>query len=241
MCHTHTMHVPPPERLVLELLDQFRQLTTSQLRSLAFPDAASRTTCDRVLARMLTAGYVDRVTQRRLIGSGQSGSGEYIWQLGSQGHRLVGRDGRWRTRAISYHTLAISDVAVRLRAAERAGEVVVRSIDTEPDCWVTVQSIDLRPDLSVELERPGTGARLAVFIEVDLGTERQSRITEKLTRYMDAYQRATRGDMPELRRIVFVSETQARADEIAWLVRKMPEDQRKYFRSVTLDSFPQGM
>lgn len=235
------MNVPAPDRLVLDVLDRYSQLTTSHVRELVFSTAKSRTTCDRVLARMYRDGYIDRASRRRLIGGAEGGSGEFVWTLGTHGWRLVGREGRYRPRAISYHSLAISDAVVRLHLSERAGEVIIRSIVSEPDCWLMVQGIDLRPDLAVELERPGTGAKLAAFIEVDLGTERASRITEKLTRYMDAYRRATNQDMAELRRIVFVCENEPRRREIEWLIGKLSEEQAKYFRSVLLETFPKGM
>lgn len=227
------MHVPPPEHDVIQALDDLKQLTTGQLRSLVFPDAKSPTTCYRVLTRLERDGYIALVVKRR--------HGENIWQLGSQGWRLMGHTGRWYGRALSYHSLAIGDVAVRLRQAERAGSIRVASQVTEPDCWLMVQGVDLRPDMYLELERPETGATLLVFVEVDMGTEPARRITEKLERYVSAYQRATAADLPYLPRIVFVCDKEPRRAEIARLIAKLPETEARRFRSVLLETFPQYM
>jgi hypothetical protein len=68
----------------------YGQLTTTHVRELVFPAANSRTTCDRVLRRLLADGYVATVSRRRLVRGRGGGSGEHVWELGPTDWRLTG-------------------------------------------------------------------------------------------------------------------------------------------------------
>ena len=80
-------------------------------------------------------------------------------------------------------------------------------------------------------------------VPLDVGAARDqlTQIVEKLRRYMDGYKRATRAELPEYRRIYFVSENEPRRAEIGRLIDRLEEGERKYFRSVLLEAFPASL
>ena len=237
-CHTRCMTLSPRDRQIVRLADYFGQLSTGQLQALAFTDLKSRSSCDRTLKRLTETKYLAKVEKRRVVGGAHGGSGEYVWQLGPAGWEICKREGRWHRHAVDYHTLAIVDVYVRLTVAQRAGGLNLDGFTPEPECHVTVDGIELKPDLLVELSRPGSGAKLNAWLEIDLGTERQARLSEKMARYAKAYRSGRVDPFP---RVVFVAHDAERAREIGWLISRLPADESVLFRSLDIASFPQGL
>jgi hypothetical protein len=234
------MVLPQTERTLIQLLDYFDQLTTSQLRRLVFFDSRSRTTCDRVLKRMLTDGYVAQIERHRPQGGKRGGSGEYVWRLGKEGWRLCGYEKRWPTeKRVDYHSLTVGSIYVKLREDERLGKYKLTGFTPEPESWKTIQGIELKADLLIELERPGA-ATMTAYIEMDMGTQRPARITEKLDRYQRAYAVATDEDLAELPRVVFVAHSPERRDELDWIIKRFGNEHR-YFYTATADEFPDDM
>lgn len=180
-----TYELSERDRLVVEYVGRFRQLTAGQLRTFVFGELASQTPCDRTLKRLVDGKYLMRL--HRLVGGTQGGSAQYVYQLGRQGWRLLERAGEyWAPRAVNLHALAVADCLVKLKAAERAGALEVSSFLTEPACHVKVGGLLLTPDAFVELKFGGSGERLMSWLEVDRGTEHLSTIQEKCERYWKA-------------------------------------------------------
>lgn len=222
------------DRHILRLTDYFGQASTAQLAALVFPDVASRTSYDRTLRRLLADGYLYRIEKRRRTGGARGGSGEYIYSLGPEGWRICKREGRWHRRAVDYHALSIVDAYTRLMDQQRAGVFSLRGFTPEPECHLTVDGYELRPDAYTELERGGRVLKL--WLEIDLGTERPARIADKLRRYVGAYRS---GKVDPFPRVVFVTPDSERTSELAWIIKRRPEEEQPLFRVVEMASFPQ--
>jgi hypothetical protein len=88
------------------------------------------------------------------------------------------------------HTLAVSDLYVRLRQAERAGLVELLAFDAEPACWRSYTRLGgaaglLKPDAFVRL---GVGEYEDSFlVEVDLGTEHRGQLTRQHRAYHEYF------------------------------------------------------
>jgi hypothetical protein len=244
--HTDVMVLPFKDRQIISLMDYFVQMTTAQLRTALFAEAKSRTSCDRVLKRLERDDYIRRIERPRPIGGGSGGSGVTVWSLGRRGWQMCDKAGRYHvdTRT-NYHTLTIAELYVRLREAERNGDLKVNGFQPEPECWLSVDGIELQPDLLVELERPGSGKRLTSWLEIDMNTQRPARLNEKMERYKKAHERIddeqlARFDGGNFPLVVFVCHDDDRQREIAWLIERRDDDPR-LFRAVTLDNFPLNM
>lgn len=232
------MTLSPRDLQIIRHADYFGQLSTGQFLSLDFAESKSRTSCDRALKRLVDDRYLAKVEKRRSVGGARGGSGEYVYMLGPAGWAICKREGRYHRRAVDYHALAIVDVYVRLIHAQRDGSVVLDGFTPEPECHLTVDGVELKPDLLIELSRPDSGAELSAWLEIDLGTERQARLSEKMARYAKAYRSGRVDPYP---RVVFVAHDDERAREIGWMVSRLPADEAVLFRSVSINEFPQAL
>lgn len=151
----------------------------------------------------------------------------------------MGRDAGYPYRSVHYHTLAIADAFIGLKRLEREGTIEVIGVATEPDTWRVIAGADLRPDLYVELGIPSKRMSISLWIEIDMGTERQKQLKEKLARYWHAYQHATAEDMAVYPRVLFLVPDDERLKEINWLINSGPEEARELFRVQKQDCFPQ--
>src|SRR3954470_16863870 len=172
---------------VVQLIAQFKQASSRQVHELLFSDV-SYTPADRTLRRLTDRGYLTRI-ERRAVGGSRGGSGQYVYGLGRRGFYLF-YDGRFNpARTVNYHALAILDCYITLRRLELAGRLSITGLSTEPDCWVRVGGDELKPDLFIELSR-APGDSLMLWLEVDMATEGQRQIRDKLARYWRAYNNA---------------------------------------------------
>lgn len=219
------------DRAVVQLVARFGQLTSAHVYALVFP-GLSQTPCDRALRRLTERRYLARI-ERRLVGGSRGGSGQYVYQLGRDGHALFSTGRYVPARAINFHSLAIADAYIALKQLERAGRLKIAGYMTEPDCHVTIGRAELKPDLYAELVRPD-GARLKVFYEVDMGTQGPLRIKEKLERYWWAYNHADSGEWPEFPVVAFVAVDDDRADELRWIIDQGPREALPLFKVTTI-------
>jgi hypothetical protein len=224
---------------ILEDLDQFRLLTTRQIQRLHLPvrplgahatiSAATRGTT-RILTRLESLGIVARLERR--IGGVKHGSASTIWHLGSAGERFLRhRRGdatrrRYQEPGLMFvtHTLAVADVAVRLREHARAGHFDLLQLQSEPACWrpftaATGEPVTLKPDLFAVTA--DTSTETHSFVEVDLGTEHMPAITRKCR----VYQRYERTGIEQTEHglfpaIVWIVPTQKRARDIRDAITK---------------------
>lgn len=223
------------DRRIVALVGAFGQLTSKHVKALAFPDNDSMTPCNERLKKLTQMKMLARV-ERRLVGGDGGGSGLYSYQLGPAGWKLCGREGKyWGRKSIDHHALAIADVFVMLKEAERAGSIQVVGVSTEPDCWEVVGGEELRPDMLAEVALPHIGKRRLVWLEVDLGTERQRHVTEKVDRYIRAYKHAPDGYRFPL--VVFVAPDQERVLAIRWLIERRAGEYEALFQTVDNSEF----
>lgn len=223
------------DRAIVSAVGRFGQLSSKQIRELIF-DNTSKTPCDRALRRLTDSRYLARI-ERRMVGGDKGGSGQYVYQLGNRGHYLLKEVGKYRpARAVNYHSVAIADSYLAIRRLELDGVLDILGFTTEPDCWVNIEGSELKPDLYIELVKRGDS--LKVWFEVDLGTEGQKQIKDKLTRYWRAYNDADSRVWAEFPVVVFVAVDAERDKELVWLIDQGPADAKRLFRVTTKDQLP---
>ena len=175
------------DRQVVELVAKFRQLTSGQIRDSLFAELASTTPLDRTLKRLVERKHLSRL--KRLVGGDQGGSGQYVYQLGRAGWKLLGKPGAyWAPRTVNPHTLAVADCYVTLKQAEQRDELAVIQFTTEPECHRAVGDVLLTPDAHIEIGDRINGVKQTCYLEIDRGTERIDVIRAKCIRYWKAYQ-----------------------------------------------------
>ena len=173
---------------------------------------------------------------------GLSGLGQAVLGVGGP----LGRRRRsvWETKPwFQDHTLAISELYVRLVEISRQGAAELLAFDTEPSCWraftgIGGQRVTLKPDASVCL---GTGEyEQRAFIELDLASEHLPTITRKCQRYLAYWhsgleQRAS-GVFP---RIWWLVPTLARAEGITSVIARLADSAHHLFRVALSEEAPE--
>jgi len=175
----------PRDRAIVEAVQTFRQLAARQIEQLFFADGspASRSgRARRTLRRLVACRAVGRIPERSIGG----------WANGSQGYVYV--PPRSVANIRDPHTLAIAELYVRLRTAERAGLCQLIEFEPEP----TMDGHAFIPDAEVQLQVGGRTRH--VFVEIDQGTESKARLVAKLAAYEAAYHSWTKPVFP---RVVF--------------------------------------
>jgi hypothetical protein len=246
-------NLPSRERALVETVARLRLLSHAQLASLlergdggSSPVSAARS-ARRILARLTAHGVLARLQRR--VGGVRAGSAGYVYYLGPVGQRLIayweGRGlvrGRFRPEPggrYVRHRLAVSELFVQLRGADRDGELDLLAFDAEPDCWR--RSVDgfggslvLKPDAFV---RVGIGAyEERCFVEVDLATESRSVIAAKVRAYLDYFhsggEQAAHGVFP---RVVVLTNSEVRRAALVDVVTRLPAEHWTLFTVATLD------
>ena len=206
--------MPLRDRAIVETVARLTLVSGRQLTDLFFgdiPHPGTRTRrAGRVLGRLVEQRVLDHLERRR--GGFGGGSSAWVYGLGPAGRRMVAYwagEGLPRSRsahepgaAWTAHTLAVGDLFVGLRDAERAGRVELLNFDAEPACWRRYTGLGgaagvLKPDAYVRL---GLGEfEDAFLIEVDLGSEHRG----QLTRQHHAYGEYFRSGVEQARTGVF--------------------------------------
>lgn len=186
----------PRDRDILDSLERFRLLSSTLIRQLHFADLHGKDdgarAVNRVMSRLEQLRLVSRMEQR--IGGFQGGSTSLTWQLSLSGHRLQGAlTGRAQQSPLpasswlfAMHTLGVAEVAVGVLHAERARDLELLRLDTEPACWQEFVSLTgalqrLKPDLYVVTANAAFEEHS--FVEVDLGTEHRPTLQRKARVY----------------------------------------------------------
>lgn len=230
--YASSMQIAARDLAIIRLVGRFNQATAAQIAETIFHENASKTAQTRVLARLTKDKFLARIN-RRLPGGPKGGSPMYVYQLGPEGWRLFTRK-RWPgLYAVNYHSLAIVDAYLSVLRLERLELGTISSYLTEPESHVVMAGQDLRPDLHVEFEVPGKGT-LALYIEVDLATERRKQLTEKMARYYQAWKHTDAETFPL---IVFLVPDDYRKQEIGRIVKAGGEDWPALFHVQELDKF----
>lgn len=218
---------------VVALVGRFRLMTAEQIRSVIFPSQASKTPLDRSLARLTASGYLTRLA--RMVGGPGGGSGQYVYQLGRAGWRMLGKGGGYRPlRTVDVHTLTIAECFVQLKQLEQRGALSVITYEPEPGCHRIVAGTPLTPDAYAELGLQAQRLKYAFWLEIDRDTENPETIRGKCVRYWRAY-KAWDGDVFPY--VVFVVPDAARQHELQRVIAGGPDEAQALFRVYQLDDF----
>lgn len=225
------------DRQIVLSIGRFGQATSGQLRDMHFSNVKSLTPMQRALTRLVERKYLKRI-DRRMVGGNGAGSGQYVYQLGSAGWTFCLKAGQyWPFRSINLHTLAIVDTYVELLRLEQRGRITIAGAFTEPDNWVTIAGADLRPDLHIEVSDSIRRQNTSLWIEIDMGTERQGQIKDKLAKYFHAYQHATSDELSVFPIVLFIAPDDARARELRYIIERGPKDAQQLFLVSTSPQF----
>jgi len=240
--------MPLRDRQIVEAVARLTLVSGGQLINLFFIDISNASTrsrrARRVLGRLVEQRVLDRLERRH--GGVGGGSSAWVYALGPAGRRIVaywGGEGLPRSRSAyepssmwTAHTLAVSNLYVRLRDAERAARVELLAFDGEPACWRRYTRLGgvagvLKPDAYIRL---GVGEfEDSFFAEIDMGTERRG----QLTRQHHAYREYFRAGVEQTKTGIFpgvlwiVPDTQ-RAALLTDIQRGLPEQTRRLFTAV---------
>jgi len=214
----------PRDAMVVRQVGRLGQMSTAHLRAALF-HGVTQTPLDRSLSRLVRARYLLPVGRR--VSSAKGGAGSVVYQLGPRGWVMLEKPGRyWPYRSVNEHSLRAADVYVALLAAEREGHLKVLSFELEKPVG------DARADVWLELGLVARRVRVPYCLEIDLGTERPSRIAEKCAAYWRAYDTSTAETFPY---IVFVVPDEWRRSEITRLIEKFDDKRRALYRVCLFD------
>lgn len=191
----------------------------------------------RALKRLADLRLLDPLPRR--VGGVRAGSQGIVYGIGPVGHRLLASSGLTLKRLGTpgdrhvRHTLAITELSVRLYEADQRGELDLIEIHNEPQCWrgflgAAGARLMLKPDLFV---RVGVGAlEDRWLIEVDLATESSATVTSKGQRYLAHYRSGTEqrqhGVYP---RTLWLVPDERRADQVKAALSRLPVEARRLF------------
>jgi hypothetical protein len=219
----------PRDLRILDDIERFRLLNTDQVRRLQFGEGHATTLAAtrgavRVLGRLEQGGFIARLARR--VGGPLRGSTATIWQLSASGERLQrarrgdGTRRRYQEPSPHFtrHTLAISELGVRLVERARHPDVALLDLAPEPASWRSFTNALgtvtwVRPDLLVVTADEATETH--AWVEVDLGTEHLPTVLRKCDVYARYYrtgiEQAARGVFPL---VVWVVPTERRAASV---------------------------
>ncbi len=210
---------------VLRDVDRCRLLTGRQLQRLHVGEGETAArAARRLLARLSRHGLLARLERR--VGGLRAGSSGFVYGLGPAGVRLL-HPGAPRRRlhevrdGFLEHTLALSEIYVKLRQAEQRGALDLLTLETEPRSWRRMGDGDwLKPDLHVVI---GLGEEaLHSFVELDRGTEHSPALLNKLRQYEHAYRGGIAPGVDVFPRVVWLVPDDRRAA----LLRRLLQSKR---------------
>jgi hypothetical protein len=223
------------DRAVIDDIARLGIMSGAQIRQLHYSDDASaRRLCRLHLARLVSERILIRLDRR--VGGVRAGSNGFVYGLDVAGRRLVDPHGtRWWPRSTPgepfvAHGLAVSDLYVQLRDAERTGACSLVRFDAEPACWRRFAGPGgsraiLKPDAHAVLEADEFEDHF--FVEIDRATEPTNRIADKAKLYVRYWQSGREQDragvfplvlwvVPHEHRRAQLIETLARLDAEHW-------------------------
>lgn len=243
--------MPSRDREIVEAVARLTLVSGAQIINLFFseiPDASTRARRSRrVLGRLVEQRVLAKLERPRLGGAG-GGSSSWVYALGPVGRRIVAYwsdEGLLRSRkreepsvAWTAHRLAVSDLYVELRQAERAGRVELLAFEAEPNCWRRYTRLGgaagvLKSDAFVRL---GVGEfEDSFFAEVDLGSERRGQLVRQHRAYGEYFrsgvEQSNTGIFPAVVWIVPDAKRAALFEDVA---RGLPEQLRALFTVATV-------
>ena len=242
----------PRDWAILNTLADYRLASGHQLKRWHFPahvtPEAQARAARRALRRLADLGLLDYLERR--VGGVRAGSSGLAWHLSRTGWRLLARNRARTTPArlnqaeptyrSTDHTLAVTEVAVRLHEAVAKGDCELIDLTPEPGCWRGYLSpyggtLTLKPDLFAVTARPQAEYEDVWFLEVDRATESRATLLRKADQY-EVYRRSGREQQAQgvYPHVVWLTPNQSRADLIHdTLAHKGPD----LHLTMTLDQF----
>jgi Replication-relaxation len=240
----------PRERDLVSTLDRVRLASIKQLERLHFVSESPRASARqarRSLQRLTSLRVVTPLERR--VGGVRAGSSSTVYALDAAGQRLAsacGPAGGSRMRrpwtpglAFLAHHLAVSELFVCLREAERRSSVDLLAFDAEPLCWRAFTGLGgarqvLKPDAFI---RVGLGQyEDNYFVEVDRATQSRPAVARKLTVYRRFFQTGREqerfGVFP---RVLFLVPSEARKVALVDVLAGHPADHWKLFQVARYD------
>jgi hypothetical protein len=218
--------LPARHTTPLPHLARVRLLTGAHLdRLLAHPETTPETTARhrrRTMTRLQQLGLV--TTLERTIGGTRAGSAGHIYTLTPLGHRVLAalhnqpcpphtKKPTTPSALFLTHTLAISDIYVRLIETSHHHTVTMSSFITEPACWQpTGHGTYLKPDAYCVLST--TTHQDCWWLEIDQNTEPLPRIRTKSRAYLDFLTHGGLGPHDVPPRVLFTTPNTPRANTI---------------------------
>ncbi|TDO30687.1 protein involved in plasmid replication-relaxation [Kribbella sp. VKM Ac-2527] len=213
--------------MVLATLDRVRLATTGQLERLCFNDVSPRRV-RQCLASLAERGVITRLA--RPVGGARAGSAGHVYTLDVAGSRLLHPDRTPRRpddpgRRLQAHSLAVTELYVRLVEADRTPELDLRDFTAEPVCWRPFagaygRSI-LKPDATVVTRQGRFEDRW--FIEVDRATEGLAVIASKCEQYRRYWQTGTEQARFDIfPRVLWVVPDEHRKEAIVGVLGRQP-------------------
>lgn len=220
------------DRQIVLSVGRFGQLAAGHIRTMHFT-GSSDTPMYRALNRLVETKFLARL-ERRMIGGTGAGSGQYVYQLGRQGWALCGREGAyWPFRAVKLHSMAIADAYTALLEYEQKGRLRIDNFETEPDSHRKVGNVIVRPDLFIDIADIAKRRNLAFWVEIDMGTERQTQINDKLAGYLAALE-AAETFVPF---VLFIAPDDERAAKLRYWIKQYGAEESKMFMVSTTHEF----
>ncbi len=230
------------DQAVLVLLAEVRLATGHQLArrlwAATVPTDPRARRARRALARLERWRVIERLGRR--MGGVRAGSTSIVYGLGPVGHRLLARGGfvpkRLGAPGERYiaHTLAITELVVRLAEGERQGELEVVALETEPACWrgflgpFGARQI-LKPDLFARIGA-GRGLEDRWWLEVDMASQSAATIVRKAHAYLSYWQAGTEQSRHDVfPRVAFAVPDHARLEQVASALARVREAPKGLF------------
>jgi hypothetical protein len=214
------MHLTSREAELVRLVAEFKQLTTGQIKRLAFPDVTRRV-MHNALAKLKAGRYL------RVVGgwmySGRHGQPADVYQPGDKGWALAKTEAHLY-RKVHPHFVWTAEAYTQLVEAQRRGEFTM----PRPRLEVVLGSI--RADMAVEVTLPGMTEPTHFYVEVEVCDKSRDYVRRKLAAYVAAWARAT--DVFPYVVVVLPDEDQVL--EVAALVWELGED-GELFRVCAVD------
>lgn len=244
--------MPSRDREIVQVAARLTLVSGAQIINLFFSDIPETSTrarrARRVLGRLVQQRVLARLERPRRGGAG-GGSASWVYALGPAGRRIVAywsgeglppsRTASEPSVAWTAHRLAVGDLYVRLRGAEREGRVELLAFDAEPACWRRYTRLGgapgvLKPDAYVRL---GVGEyEDSFFAEVDLGSERRGQLVRQHQAYAEYFragvEQTNSGVFPA---VVWIVPDAQRAAVFEDVEKGLPQQIRPLFTLATVE------
>lgn len=233
------------DQAILRDLERIRVLSGNQLERLHFHNlaAANRDRARRrVLNRLITWHTVTTLSRR--VGGVRAGSAGLIYSLDTAGQRVLCLLDKQEDQPVRRpwtpgtlflaHTLAVAELYVQLREAERAGQLELPKFLAEPASWQRTASLGtIKPD-AYALVAYGD-VEDTWWIEVDQATESRNTLRRKLNLYLLAAQAGVAGPDGVLPRVLITVPDERRLAAMREIIGDLSMNAERLF-SVTLHS-----